>query len=153
MAKIATQYLNVVVKFNSFGWNSGKSNVDDLKDAIPNNVNEEKSRELIFLIHNLQSTYDHYIKHTPLESQDKRLKRFRGYISMPLHLLSVVNWLSHLYQRHINTTGYGSASREISAIVNASDILDIMMNFVMFYTSQYLHTGRNLSPKTPPLYH
>jgi len=145
VAKMATQYLNVVEKFNSFGWNSGKSNVDDLKDAIPNKVNEEKSRELIFLIHNLQSTYDHYIRHTPLESQNKRLKRFRGYISMPLHLLSVINWLSHLYQRHINTTRYGSASREISAIVNASDILDIMMNFVMFYTCRYLHTGRNLS--------
>jgi len=145
VAKMATQYLNVVEKFNSFGWNSGKSNVDELRDAIADKVNEEKSRELIFLIHNLQSTYDHYIRHTPLESEDKRLKKFRGYISMPLHLLSVVNWLSHLYQRHINTTRYGSASREISAIVNASDILDIMMNFVIFYTCRYLHTGRNLS--------
>jgi len=145
VAKMATKYLNVVEKFNSFGWNSGKGNVDDLIDVIPNKVNEEKSRELTFLIHNLQSTYDHYISNSPLESQDKRLKRFRGYISMPLHLLSVANWLSHLYQRHINTTKYGSTDREISTIVNASDILDIMMNFVIFYTSQYLHTGRNLS--------
>jgi len=145
VAKIATQYLNVVEKFNSFGWNSGKSNVKDLKNIIPNKVNEEKSRELMFLIHNLQSTYDHYIRHTPLESQDKRLKSFRGYISMPLHLLSLVNWLSHLYQRHINTTSYGSASRDISAIIDASDILDIMMNFVMFYTCRYLDTGKKLS--------
>jgi len=145
VAKIATQYLNLVEKFNSFGWNREKSNGDNLKDAIPNKVNEEKSRELIFLIHNLQSTYDHYIRHTPLESQDKRLKRLRGYISMPLHLLSMVNWLSHLYQRHINTISYGSAGREISAIVNASDILDIMMNFAMFYTWRYLRTGKNLS--------
>ena len=63
---------------------------------------------------------------------------------MPLHLMSVVNWLSHLYQRHINTTR-GSARREISAIVDASDILDIMMNFAMFYTWRYLHAGKNVS--------
>jgi phosphotransferase system HPr-like phosphotransfer protein len=145
VAKIATQYLNVVEKFNYFSWNCGKRNVDDLKDTIPNKVNEERSREIISLIHNLQSTYDHYIRHTPLELQDKRLKRFRGYISMPLHLLSVVNWLSHLYQRHIHTTRYDNASYQISAIVNASDILDIMMNFAMFYASRCLQIGKNLS--------
>lgn len=145
VAKIATQYLNVVEKFNYFSWNCGKRDVDDLKDTIPNKVNEERSREIISLIHNLQSTYDHYIRHTPLELQDKRLKRFRGYISMPLHLLSVVNWLSHLYQRHIHTTRYDNASYQISAIVNASDILDIMMNFAMFYASRCLQIGKNLS--------
>lgn len=145
VVKIATQYLNVVEKFNYFGWNCGKRDVDDLKDTIPNKVNEERSREIISLIHNLQSTYDHYIRHTPLELQDKRLKRFRGYISMPLHLLSVVNWLSHLYQRHIHTTRYDNASYQISAMVNASDILDIMMNFAMFYASRCLQIGKNLS--------
>jgi len=145
VVKIATQYLNVVEKFNYFSWNCGKRDVDDLKDTIPNKVNEERSREIISLIHNLQSTYDHYIRHTPLELQDKRLKRFRGYISMPLHLLSVVNWLSHLYQRHIHTTRYDNASYQISAIVNASDILDIMMNFALFYASRCLQIGKNLS--------
>ena len=145
VVKIATQYLNVVEKFNYFSWNFGKRDVDDLKDTIPNKVNEERSREIISLIHNLQSTYDHYIRHTPLELQDKRLKTFRGYISMPLHLLSVVNWLSHLYQRHIHTNRYDNASYQISAIVNASDILDIMMNFALFYASRCLQIGKNLS--------
>jgi hypothetical protein len=144
VARMATQYLSVVEKFVNFGWNNGKSNLNDLKDAIPNKVNEEKSRELIFSIHNLQSTYDHYIRRTPLESEDRILKRFRGYISMPLHLMSVVNWLSHLYQRHINTTK-GTSRLEISTIVSPSDILDIMMNFAMFYTWRYLHAGKNLS--------
>ena len=145
VAKIATQYLNVVEKFNSFGWNCGKREVHDHKDTIPNKVNEEISREVISLIHNLQSTYDHYIRHTPFELQDKRLKKFRGYISMPLHLLSVVNSLSHLYQRHIHITRYDNASYQISAIVNASDIVDIMMNFAMLYASRCLQIGKNLS--------
>ena len=145
VAKVTTQYLNVVEKFNYFGWNCLKSNGDDRKNAIPDKVNEERSRELISLIHNLQSTYDHYIRHTPLESQNKELKRFRGYISMPLHLLSIANWLSHLYQRHVVTTRYSSGGREISTIINASDIEDIIVNFVMFYTSRFLQTGKNLA--------
>jgi hypothetical protein len=144
-AKIATQYLNVIKKFEYFGWNCGKSNSDDLKDTIPNKVNEERSRELITLIHNLQSTYDHYIKRTPLESQDERLQKFRGYISMSLHLLSAVNWLSHFYQRHVHTTRHGSARYEISAILDGSDILDIMVNFALFYINRYLQTGKNLA--------
>ena len=145
VAKIATQYLKVVEKFNYLGWNCGEKKVHDFKDIVPNKVNEERSREIISLIHNLQSTYDHYIRHTPLELQDKKLKRFRGYISLPLHLLSIVNWLSHLYQRHINTARYDGVSYQISAIVNASDIVDIMMNFAMFYASRCLQTGKNLS--------
>jgi len=145
VAKIATQYLNVIKKFEYFGWDYGKSNSDDLKGTIPNKVNEERSRELITLIHNLQSTYDHYIKRTPLESQDERLQRFRGYISMSLHLLSVVNWLSHFYQRHVHTTRHGSARYEISAIIDGSDILDIMVNFALFYINRYLQTGKNLA--------
>ncbi len=145
VAKIATQYINMVEKFNSFGWNFGKHNRDDLKDLIPGKINEERSRELASHIHNIQSTYDHHIKHTQLESQDERLKRFRGYISLPLHLLSVVNWLSHLYQRHINTVRYGSVRSEISTILNSSDISDTMVNFLMFYISKYLQTGKGLA--------
>jgi len=145
VTKIATHYLNVIEKFECFEWSFGKCNLDDLKNMIPYKVNEEMSRELVALIHNLQSTYDHYIKHTPLELQDEALKRFRGYISMPFHLLSVVNWLSHLYQRHIQTTRQGKGRHEISAIIDEFSILDIIVNFALFYASEYLHTGKNLA--------
>lgn len=145
VAKIATQYLNMIEKFEYFGWNYLKNNLDDLKNTIPDKVNEERSRELIAHIHNLQSTYDHYIKNTPLEFQDEGLKRFRGYISMPLHLLSVVNWLSHLYQRHVNTIRYGKGRIQISAIIDKSTILDIVMNFALFYTNRFLQRGKKLA--------
>ncbi len=64
---------------------------------------------------------------------------------MPLHLLSVVNWLSHLYQRHIRTTRQGKDGREISAIIDESHILDIMVNFALFYTNRYLQKGKDLA--------
>ncbi len=145
VTKIATHYLNVIEKFEYFGWSFGKCNIDDLKNTIPDKVNEESSRELVALIHNLQSTYDHYIKHTPMELQDEALKSFRGYISMPFHLLSVVNWLSHFYQRHIHPAKHGKRRYEISAIIDEFSIFDIIVNFALFYTSVYLHTGKNLA--------
>jgi hypothetical protein len=145
LAKIATQYLSVVSRFEHFGWNHGKRLPDDLKSAIPDRVNEEKSREIAALIHNLQSTYDHYIRHTPIESQDEKIKRFRSFISMPLHLLSAVNWLSHLYQRHILTTRHGKHSKEIPTIIDESKILHAMMNFALFYANRYLQTGKELA--------
>jgi phosphotransferase system HPr-like phosphotransfer protein len=144
-AKIAAQYLRVIEKFNSLGWSGEKANLDDLTNMIPNKVNEESSREILALIHNLQSIYDHYIKHTPLESQGEVLKRLRGHISMPLHLLSIVNWLSHLYQRHVHTAGRSKAGQEISAIIDEARILDIIMNFALFYASRYLKRGKNLA--------
>ncbi len=64
---------------------------------------------------------------------------------MPLHLLSVVNWLSHLYQRHIRTTRHGTNRKQVSAIINESNILDIMTNFALSYSSRYLQKGKELA--------
>jgi phosphotransferase system HPr-like phosphotransfer protein len=144
-ARIATQYLRVIEKWAYFKWNFGKVRSGALKDVIPDVVNEERSREVITLIHNLQSTYDHYIKHTPLESQDKGLKKFRGYISLPLHLLNVNNWLSHLYQRHIHAVMKRGEGNGMPRIINATRILDIIVNFALFYANRYLQTGKEFA--------
>jgi phosphotransferase system HPr (HPr) family protein len=142
---IATQYLNVIEKYVSFGWDVGESQLVDPREVIPDKINEEMSRELIALIHNLQSQYDHSIKHTPLESRDKKLKMLRGHISMPLHLLSIVNWLTHLYQRHVLALRYGKVRTRISAIIETSDMLSIVLNFALCYTNSYLKTGKKLA--------
>jgi len=144
-ARIATQYLRVIEKWDYFEWNFGKVKPGSLKNMVPEVVNEERSREIITLIHNLQSTYDHYIKHTPLESQDEGLKKFRGYISLPLHLLNVINWLSHLYQRHIPPAMQRGERNRIETIINERRILDIIINFALFYTGGYLQTGKGLA--------
>ncbi len=144
LAKIASQYLGVINKFENFGWNKGKSRAEDLRAVVPNVVDEERSREVMALIHNLQSTYDHHIRRTPLELQDKDLKRFRSFISMPVHLMSIVNWLSHLYERHILTARH-EVGREIPFIVDESRILDILVDFALFHANRYLQIGKNLA--------
>jgi phosphotransferase system HPr (HPr) family protein len=145
LAKIASQYLGVINQVEHFGWNHGTSHSDRLKSVVPSKVDEEKTREVIALIHNLQSTYDHHIRRTPLELQDESLKRFRSLISMPLHLMTIVNWLSHLYQRHILTARHGKDTKEIPVFIDESKMLDIMVNFALFHANRYLQTGKNLA--------
>jgi len=145
LAKIATQYLNVIKRFEFFGWNCGKRDVNEMKETILDKVNEERSREIIASIHNIQSTYDHYMRHTPLESQDEQLKRFRGLISIALHMLSVVNWLSHLFQRHLHPTRRERDRVNISHVISEDDILDIMLNFALYYADFFLQIGKQFA--------
>ncbi|RJR41332.1 MAG: HPr family phosphocarrier protein [Desulfobacteraceae bacterium] len=145
LAKIASQYLGVISKVEHFGWNMGKSHSDHLVRIVPGKVDEEKSREVNALIHNLQSTYDHYIRRTPLELQDEDLGRFRSFVSMPMHLMSIVNWLSHLYERHILTARREKNGEGIPFIIDGSRLLDVLVNFALFHANRYLQTGRNLA--------
>ncbi len=145
VVKIATEYLIVIEKFTSFGWDSEESHLDNPGDAIPDRINEEISRELVALIHNLQSSYDHSVRRTPLESQDKGLRMLRGHISVPLHMLSIVNWLSHLYQRHVLALKYEKARTRITAIIEDSNMLSTVINFALKYANSYLKTGKGLA--------
>ncbi len=145
VARIATQYLGVVRKFEDLRWNCGRYHLKNLKNLIPDRIDEEKSREVMSLIHNLQSTYDHHIKHTFLESQDGCLYELRSHISMPLHLLSIINWLSHFYERHARKTGYDRTRNKIASIIDETKLLDIIVNFALFYCSIYLAKGKRLA--------
>jgi hypothetical protein len=145
LAQIASQYLGIISKVEHFGWNHGTNHSVQVGSVVPNRVDEERSREVAAVIHNLQSTYDHHIRRTPLESQDESLKRFRSFISMPLHLMSVVNWLSHLYQRHLLTARQGKDGKGIRFIVDGSRIVDIMIHFALFHANRYLQTGKELA--------
>ena len=145
VTRIATQYLHVVKKFKDLEWDCGKCPKEKLKTLVPDSINEEKSRNLISHIHNLQSIYDHHIKRTYLESQDKDLPILRGCISMPLHLLSIVNWLTHLYERHIKNSHHNDIKNKIASIIDEVEILDVAVNFALYHCSNYLKKGERLS--------
>jgi hypothetical protein len=145
LAKIANEYLDTIEKFEYFGWHKLEDHLEEPTRVIPQIINEERARELTAPIHNLQSTYDDYIKHAPLESQDERLTKLRGLISMPLHLLNLVNWFSHLYQRHVYSSKQVGRSHEISVLIDGARIRDIVLNFALFYTGKYLQEGKNLA--------
>jgi hypothetical protein len=145
LAKVASQYLGVISKVENFGWNHEANHSDSHGNLVPHKIDEERSREVAAFIHSLQSTYDHHIRRTPLEAQDESLKRFRSFVSMPLHLMSIVNWLSHLYQRHILTARHGKGRKGIRFLVDGSKIMDIMVHFALFHANRYLQAGKDLA--------
>ena len=51
-------------------------------------------------VHNLQSSYDTYVKPTRAHQEVDGLQRFRGHVSLALHLFEVANHLIHFYERH-----------------------------------------------------
>ncbi len=119
--------------------------VDTLKQLVPGRLDEKKARMLMNLVHSTQSEFDTYIKSTPLEQSHEELKGIRGYISMPLHLLEMMIWMIHFYERHEDDIRKGEAKSVISRLVDKGNLLAHVVNFCFFYTQYYVREGGKLS--------
>ena len=108
---------------------------DLLREIVPYKIDEKKSRMLMNHVHSIQSEFDTYIKSTPLEQKHEGLKGIRGYISMPLHLLEMMIWLIHFYERHEDDIRKGEAKSIISGLVNKTDLLSHVVNYCFFLCS------------------
>ncbi|OGW17870.1 MAG: hypothetical protein A3K09_05990, partial [Nitrospinae bacterium RIFCSPLOWO2_12_FULL_47_7] len=97
---------------------------EKLRKVIPIKIDEKKARLLKNMIHSVQSDYDTYIKNTRMEQLYPVLKVSRGYISLPLHLLEAVLWLSHFYERHEDEIRSGECKTKITALVDKAKLLD-----------------------------
>ncbi len=93
----------------------------------------------------MQSDYDTYVKNTPIERTNENLKRLRGNISLPLHLMEMVRWLSHFYERHENQIRKGEVKEKIAQIVDKNALLDSIVNFALFYSDKYLQKGNAIA--------
>jgi phosphotransferase system HPr (HPr) family protein len=69
-------------------------------------------------MHAIQSTYDTVVAATPLEGADPELKTFRGYVSILLHLLESVAYLSQLLARLAEDARAPNAASRASRIVD-----------------------------------
>ena len=119
---------------------------------VPTRIDEKKARKLKNIIHGVQSDYDTYVKNTEVERESADLKSLRGYISIPLHLLEMVRWISHFYERHEDAIRQSEETVKISAIVKKELVLDRLVNFGYFYSDQYLQKARRISEKVLNLY-
>ena len=120
-------------------------NDEELKAMVPTVLDEKKARFMMNLIHSAQSEFDTYVKNTYIEQKHKDLKNFRGYISMPLHLMEVTIWLCHFYERHEDEIRQGEAKRIISTLVNKKELLGKIVNFCFKYCLIYVREGDRLS--------
>jgi phosphotransferase system HPr-like phosphotransfer protein len=119
--------------------------LETLKKMIPYKINERKARALKEDVHSLQSDYDTYIKNTKLEHGHTMIKNLRGHISMTLHLMEVVLWLCHFYERHEDEIRPGECKSKITEMVSKTELLSQIVNFGFYYSNQFLSNGSELA--------
>ena len=100
---------------------------------------EEQCRFFQTRIHNLQSKYDTFVKATEAEQRDPDLKRFRGYVSITLHLIECMTQLVHFYERHENDIRGEQVKNRIAALIDKDEVLDRALNFCLYFTHAYLN--------------
>lgn len=118
---------------------------EGLRALIPHVLDEKKARYLMNLVHSIQSEFDTYIKNTSMEQRHKNLKDFRGYISMPLHLLEIAVWLCHFFERHEDEIRHSECKRTISRLVDKTELLSHIINYVFERCLFYIREGHKLS--------
>jgi len=113
---------------------------------------EEQARVYQATVHNLQSTYDTYIKQTVLEARDPRLAKLRGFSSVALHLLQCVTHLMHFVERHESGTRSERADRGLQEIIERSSVEDIVLNQLLYWAAQAMKHGRTIAEDLLPAY-
>ena len=122
-------------------------NIDGLKRVVPQKLDEKRVRFYKNLVHNTQSDFDTYIKNTLIEQDNIDLRKMRGYISIPLHLLELTLWLTHFYERHEDEIRHGESNRRISKMVDKNELLDKIINFGFYYSLYFIQEGSQLARK------
>ena len=118
---------------------------EELKKMVPWLIDEKKARQLINMVHSVQSDFDTYVKNTRMEHENKDLKMLRGYVSIPLHLLEFVLWLCHFYERHEDEIRHGESRKKISELVDKNRILSQIVNFGFHYSRYFIREGAILA--------
>lgn len=118
---------------------------EKLKAMVPWMIDEKKARMYKNIVHSVQSDFDTYVKNTVLEYENEDLKKLRGYISMPLHLLEFVLWLCHFYERHEDEIRHGESRKKISTLVDKNKLLDRIINFGFYYSLYFIQDCSRLA--------
>lgn len=119
--------------------------IEKLRGIVLGKLDERKIMMIKNVVHTVQSEFDTYIKNTSVEQKHEHIKAFRGYISMPLHLLEVMRWLCHFYERHEDEIRQSERKTKISTLVDKKGLLDQIVNFCFRYSLYYMQEGDKLS--------
>jgi phosphotransferase system HPr-like phosphotransfer protein len=140
--KIASRFADVAEKIQPLG-EVVRFQGSKLETVIPYKVNEGRLRELGTRLHNLQSWYDTYVLNHSIEGEYPALKGLRSILSCQLNLCKIATILSHYYERHLLVPSL--VTEKLEEIVPASQLLEELCHFNLFYLMRLFHKGRRLS--------
>ncbi len=122
------------------------------REFLDRHCREEQARVYEATVHNLQSTYDTYIKNTVIESKDDRLTRLRGHTSGSLHLLEAVTFLTHFVERHESGLRSEDAEQRMRKVIDPNAIQDVTLNELLYWANRFLQSGREIAEDLLPSY-
>ncbi len=148
IVKIANEFLFIADYFNELEFFEPLG-IEKINEIVPLKINEVEMRRFEVLVHNLQSSFDTYVIQEGSHVKETDFKRFRGSLSVSLHLLQNISRLLHLYERHIYKVGYKKIYKDVrqklASLINVERILDIIINYGFYYICFFFSDSRKLA--------
>lgn len=151
IAEIASKYLAACDMLDGLGLDRIRE-PEVRRRRLATVCKEEQARVYEATVHNLQSTYDTYIKHTVVEGRDERLPRLRGHMSAALHLLEATTVLSHFVERHELEVRGEAPEHVIARHVERAQVQDVILNHLLYWANVLLQRGRGTAEELLPNY-
>ena len=148
IVKIASDFLSIASRFDQLSFYEPYS-LEELRQLVPSKVNEVEIRRFEMVVHNLQSSFDTYVLHGGLRLGKSKLKELRSFFSVVFHLLQMMGRLLHFYERHLHEAGYKNtyqrAQERLAAQVDPETLLELTINYGLFYACHYLSVGKDVA--------
>ena len=151
IAEVAARYLRACEMLRAMGCRRIDS-PEERRRFLAHACSEERARFCEATVHNLQSTYDTYVKNTVLESRDPRLGVLRGHASAALHLLEAVTHLTHFYERHESDIRSEAAKLRIAMIVDRQRVQATILNELLVPAIAVMDAGLPVAEALLPEY-
>ncbi len=152
IAEVASKFIAAAQMLGDLGIRR-VANADERRRRLADICTEAQARVYEATVHNLQSTFDTYVKNTVAESRDDRLPRLRGHVSAALHLLEAVTYLTHFVERHEHNERHQlTADHKIGELIDRRVVQDYVLNHLLYWANEFMQRGRALAEEILPAY-
>ena len=151
IAKVATSYLSAYEMLDSVGIEP-MDEAEQREEFLRESCSEETARVWQATVHNLQSSYDTYVKNTVLETGDPRLRDLRGHVSAALHTLEAVTYLIHFVERHERGLRSDMADSVLQRLVPRSQVRAVTLNRLLVSALAFIRSGADIAASLLPSY-
>lgn len=141
IAESATAFLSIADEFEALKVPTAGDRAA-ISAFVAERFGDARAHALRVRMHGIQSTYDAVVASTPLEASDPRLKIFRGYVSILLHLLEAVAYVLRIHARLSDDVRAAHVRSRIDPLVDLDELLAFAVVFAIRDTGRCLVEAR-----------
>lgn len=151
IAEVASKFLEAAESLGSAGIRPMEAS-EERETFFRLRCSEGVARNWETSVHNLQSSYDTFVKNTVLETSDPRLPKLRGHIAAALHTLEAVTVLIHFVERHERGLRSDLADSVLQRVVPRSEVRGVTLNRLLVWADGFMSAGTELAKSLLPSY-